>query len=149
LPRHPSPQNTPEGSRLHAPGVRGPAPARQLWSKGIFSLLFYFLAEERGVWLCPPPRCSCPSPGAGGQTSAPAIFTHRDHERASDLPRGTLPCRGGTAAGVGTRAPVRLRNGGVWAAAGEEGVGGAARGSIENGAHGKEPPVRLPRRVRG
>lgn len=75
-----------------------------------------------------------PSPGAGAGTSALAIFTRRDHERAGDLPRGTLPRGEGTAAGTG--APVGLRNGCfpavvAAAAASEERFGGAACGLIE------------------
>lgn len=48
-----------------------------------------------------------PLPGRRRRTFARAIFTRRDHERASDLPQGTLPPAGGTVASVRPRGARR------------------------------------------
>lgn len=110
------------------------------WVKRGFST-FFFIWPRSAVWLCPPPLPGLgglgrSSPGAGASTSALAIFTRQDHERASDLSQGTLPLGGGQSPASVPGVPVRLRSGcfpavSAAAAAGEEGFGGAACGVIE------------------
>lgn len=66
--------------------------------------------------FAPPPwgglgRSSRPSPGAGADTSVPAIFIRRDHEPAGDLPRGTLPHGGRQPPASDLGVPLGLRSG--------------------------------------
>lgn len=131
----------------------GSCPSSVIALKGDLQPFFFFFnwAKERCLALPAPllgglGRSSRPSPSAGASTSTLAIFTHEDHERASDLPQGTLPLGGAQSPASVPRVPVRLRSGCVpavsrlrpgcfssvsAAAAGEEGFGGAAYGEIE------------------
>lgn len=103
------------GGEVMSPTPRdsGSCPSSVTGLKGDLQPLFFKIWPRSAVWLCSPlllgglGRSSRPSPGAGASPSALAIFTRRDHERASDLPQGPLPLGGGTVARVRARGARR------------------------------------------
>lgn len=121
------------------PWDSGSCPSSVTGLKGDFQPFFSFGQGARSGFAPPLPGLGGlgrSSPGAGASTSALAIFTRQDHERASDLPQGTLPRGGGQSPASVPGVPVRLRSGcfpavSAAAAAGGEGFGGAACGVIE------------------